>query len=67
MSYPAEDRHERDAVSGPTRNPAQDIEKHDKSKVLSANPGGIFLPSYSFRVIPYPFLLILLARCSNLP
>lgn len=39
MSYPAEDRHERDAVGGPSRNPAQDMEKHEKSKVLAANPG----------------------------
>ncbi|XP_078381739.1 uncharacterized protein LOC144664466 isoform X2 [Oculina patagonica] len=39
MSYPAEDRHERDVVGGPARNPSQDVEKHDKSKVLSANPG----------------------------
>lgn len=42
MSYPAEDRHERDAV-GSVRNPAQDLEKHDKSKGLSSNPGGISL------------------------
>ena len=40
MSYPAEDRHERDVVGGPARNSSQDMEKHDKSKVLSANPGG---------------------------
>ena len=48
MSYPAEDRHERDAVGGPSRNPAQDMEKHEKSKVLAANPGGILLSSHSF-------------------
>ena len=48
MSYPAEDRHERDVVGGPSRNPAQDMEKHEKSKVLAANPGGILLSSNSF-------------------
>lgn len=47
MSYPAEDRHERDVVGGPARNPSQDMEKHEKSKVLSANPGGILLRFYS--------------------
>ena len=46
MSYPPEDRHERDVVGGTARNPSQDMEKHDKSKVLSANPGGILLSSY---------------------
>ena len=48
MSYPNEDRHERDVVGGQSRNPSQDGEKHDKSKVLNANPGGILLfrPSY---------------------
>lgn len=51
MSYPSEDRHERDVVSGPARNPTQDMEKHDKSKVLTANPGGIFLFLYSLTVI----------------
>lgn len=39
MSYPNEDRHERDVVGGQSRNPSQDGEKHDKSKVLNANPG----------------------------
>lgn len=43
MSYPNEDRHERDVVGGQSRNPSQDGEKHDKSKVLNANPGGILL------------------------
>lgn len=43
MSYPAEDRHERDVVGGPARNPGQDMEKHDKSKGLNSNPGGILL------------------------
>lgn len=38
MSYPAEDRHERDVVSGPARNPAQEMEKHDKSKVPMTGP-----------------------------
>lgn len=51
MSYPSEDRHERDVVGGPARNPTQDMEKHDKSKVLTANPGGIFLFLYSLTVI----------------
>lgn len=39
MSYPNEDRHERDVVGGQSRNPSQDGEKHDKSKVLNASPG----------------------------
>jgi len=43
MSYPAEDRHERDVVGGPARNPGQDMEKHDKSKGLNSNPGSILL------------------------
>ena len=47
MSYPGEDRHERD-VGGSVRNPAQDLEKHDKSKGLSSNPGGISLSFYSY-------------------
>ena len=51
MSYPAEDRHERDVVGGPARNPSQDVEKHDKSKVLSANPGGILLCFYFITVV----------------
>lgn len=51
MSYSAEDRHERDAVGGPARNPSQDIEKQDKSKVLITNPGGILLPFYSLTEI----------------
>lgn len=55
MSYPAEDRHERDVVGGPARNPSQDVEKHDKSKVLNANPGGILLCFLSVTVIPIIF------------
>ena len=59
MSYPAEDRHERDVVGGPARNPSQDMEKHDKSKVLSANPGGILFRFYSLPFIFSSFSLVI--------
>lgn len=67
MSYPSEDRHERDVVGGPARNPAQDMEKHDKSKVLNANPGGILLSLYSFGVILYSYVVASFTKSSRLP
>ena len=41
MSFPSEDRHERDLAGVQPRNPSQEMEKHDKSKLMSGVPGGI--------------------------
>lgn len=38
MSYPADDRHERDLVGSSSRNPSLEMEKHEKSKVPMTGP-----------------------------
>lgn len=53
MSYPAEDRHERDRDSlvvsaSSSRNTGQEKEKIEKNKVVGAPAGGMFFFSLNF-------------------